>query len=339
MANLRTRYLGLELDTPIIASAGPLTGRLDTLRRLEEAGAAAVVLPSLFEEDIVNESRRVHALLSAGMGASGETETYLPEPAFAFTGPERHVQLVHDAKAVLDIPVIASVNGTSPQGWIDYPRLLVDAGADAIELNVYTVAADIHDTAAAVEDRLIATVRAVRSAVSVPIAVKVAPYYSAFGHVAAGLVDAGADAIVCFNRFFQPDLDLDELDVTPTLDLSTSADLRLPLRWIALLTGHVACQLACSGGVHTGNDAVKAILAGADVAMTTSALLRGGAEHIGVLVHDLARWLDDNEYESVDQARGSLAQRAVPDPDAYERANYLMVMQHGMRRWLPSLEA
>ncbi len=339
MADLRTQYLGLELDAPIVASAGPLTGQLDTLRRLQDAGAGAVVLPSLFEEDIVNESRRVNALLSTGVGVSGESESYLPEPSAAITGPDRHVQLVRDAKTALRIPVIASVNGTSPRGWVNYPRLLEDAGADAIELNVYTVAADVEDTAADVEDRVVATVCAVRDAVSVPLAVKVGPYYTAFGHFAMRLADAGADAIVCFNRFYQPDLDLDELEVTPTLDLSTSADLRLPLRWIALLTGRVAAQFACSGGVHTEHDAVKAILAGADVVMTTSAVLRFGAEHVGVLRDGLARWLDENEYESVQQARGSLAQRAVPDPDMYERANYLTVMQEGMRRWLASPNA
>jgi dihydroorotate dehydrogenase (fumarate) len=333
MVDLRTRYLGLDLDVPIVASAGPLTGRLESLQRLEAAGAGAVVLSSLFVEDIVNESRRVHALLSTGVGASGEAETYLPEPAGAIAGPERHVSLVGDAKRTMRIPVIASINGTSPQGWLNYPRLLIDAGADALELNVYTVAADIHDTASAVEDRLIRTVAAVRGAVTVPIAVKVAPYYSAFGHLAVRLVDAGADAIVCFNRFYQPDLDLDTLEVTPTLDLSSSADLRLALRWIALLAGRVSCQLACSGGVHTATDAVKAILAGADVVMTTSALLRHGPEHIGILRDGVERWFSDNEYISVDQARGSLAQRSVPDPDAYERANYINVLHAGMQHW------
>ena len=289
------------------------------------------MLPSLFEEDIVRESQLVHAMLSMGAGASGEAETYLPEPLEVVTGPERHVGLVREAKAALRIPVIASVNGTSPKGWSTFPRLLVDAGADALELNVYRVAADPRDTAGVVEDQLLETVAAVRDVVAVPIAVKVAPYYSAFGNVARRLVDVGADAIVCFNRFYQPDLDLDTLDVSPTLDLSTSADLRLPLRWIALLAGRVGCQLACSGGVHSDSDAVKAILAGADVAMTTSALLRHGVEHIGVLRDGLEKWFDVNEYASVDEARGSLAQRAVPDPDAYERANYLDVIQHGMK--------
>ena len=333
MVDLRTRYLGLELDAPIVASASPLTGRLETLQRLEVAGAAAVVLPSLFEEDIVSESRLIHSMLSMGAGASGEAETYLPEPLEVVTGPERHVELVRDAKAALDIPVIASVNGTSPRGWYTYPRMLVDAGADALEVNVYRVAADVHDTAIDVEDRLVATVAAVRGAVTVPIAVKVGPYFSAFGNLALRLVDAGADAIVCFNRFYQPDLDLDALAVTPTIDLSTSADLRLPLRWIALLAGRVGCQLACSGGVHTETDVVKAVLAGADVVMATSALLRYGPEHLRVLRDGMEQWFEKHEYSSVTEARGSLAQRSVPDPDAYERANYLQVIQHGMRRW------
>jgi dihydroorotate dehydrogenase (fumarate) len=334
MVDMNTHYLGLELDSPIVASAGPLTGRIESLHQLEDAGAAAVVLPSLFEEDIVNESQRIHSLLSAGVGVSGEALTYLPEPPASIIGPERHLQLLREAKSALRIPVIASVNGVSPQGWDKYPRLLIDAGADAIELNVYTVAADTDDTATVVENRVLATVTAVRSLTALPIAVKVSPYYAAFANFATRLVDAGADAIVCFNRFFQPDIDLDQRDVGPTLSLSTAADLRLPLRWIALLFGRINCRLACSGGVHSPDDAAKAILAGADVAMTTSALLQNGPEHIGVLRRGLERWLDENDYESVAQARGSLAQRAVPDPDAYERANYLTVIQHGMTHWL-----
>ena len=333
MVNLRTRYLGLDLACPIVASAGPVTQHLETLERLEAAGAGAVVLPSLFEEEIVQAAASVHRVLSQGAESSPEARSYLPELPAYDTGPERYLQLVADAKDRLQIPVIASLNGSTPGGWLRYARDLADAGADAIELNVYFVAADVAHTPHEVEARYLELVAAVRGAVSVPLAVKVAPYFSAMAHTAARLVDAGADGLVLFNRFYQPDIDLETLDVLPDVSLSTSTDLRLPLRWIAILRGHVRAGLAISGGVHDPEDVVKAVLAGADVAMTTSALLRNGPEHVTTLRRGLGDWLDSREYDSVAQACGSVSRQAVPDPDVYERANYVAALRRASARF------
>ena len=335
MADLATRYLGLDLSNPLVASAGPLTGRLDTLARLEAAGVAAVVLPSLFEEEIVAAAFASHALHSQGTDVFAEALTYLPELPPGPSDVERHLQLVADAKENLSIPVIASLNGASRRGWVGYATELVDAGADALELNVYFVVAQSHHTATDVEARHLDLVREVREAVRVPLAVKISPYFTATANVATALAGAGADGLVCFNRFYQPDIDLETLDVTPSLSLSTSGDLRLPLRWIALLHGHVPCSLAASSGVHCADDVVKAILAGADAVMSTSALIEHGPEHIGVLRHGLETWLDEHGYESAAQARGSVSARSVPDPDAYERANYVRVLRRFTQSYEP----
>ena len=333
MANLRTRYLGLDLACPIVPSAGPLTRRLETLERLEAAGAGAVVLPSLFEEEIVQTSTTVHRVLSQGADSSPEAASYLPELPGYDTGLERYLRLVGDAKARLRIPVIASLNGTTPGGWLRHACELADAGADAIELNASFVAADASHTANEVEARYLELVTDVRAAVSVPLAVKMAPYFSALAHTAARLVDAGADALVLFTRFHQPDIDLETLTVVPDIGLSTSADLRLPLRWVAILRGHVHAGLAISGGVHDAEDVVKAVLSGADVAMSTSALLQRGPEHVATLRHGLATWLASRDYESVAQACGSVSRQAVPDPDVYERASYVAALRRGSARY------
>ena len=326
MTDMTTAYLGLELASPLVASASPLTGRLDTLERLAAAGAAAVVLPSLFEEDITAAALDRQRLFTQGTEAFAEALTYLPEPE-GDDELDRHLQLVADAKAALDIPVIASLNGTTRGGWIRYATDLVEAGADALELNVYGVGANPDDTAASFEIELLRLVRAVRSEVEVPLAVKISPFFTVLSHFVDQVAAAGADGVVCFNRFYQPDFDLQTLAVTPTLDLSTSAELRLPLRWIGLLHGRVPCSLALSTGVHTRDDAAKALLAGADVVMATSSLLVHGPEHLGTLHRGLSEWLEDHEYESVAQARGSVSARSVSDPHAYERANYRQVLQ------------
>jgi dihydroorotate dehydrogenase (fumarate) len=326
LTDLTTTYLGLELTSPLVASASPLTGRIDTLVQLAAAGAAAVVLPSLFEEDVVAAALDRQRLFTQGTEAFAEALTYLPEPDAA-DEVDRHVQLVSDAKAALDVPVIASLNGTTRGGWIQYASELVDAGADAIELNTYGLGANVEDTSASLEGELLDLVRAVRAEIAVPLAVKISPFFTTVAHLVGEVAAAGADGVVCFNRFYQPDVDLETLAVTPTLDLSTSADLRLPLRWIALLSGRVSCSLALSTGVHTPADAVKALLAGADVVMATSSLLVHGPEHVGVLLRGLATWLEDHEYESVTQARGSVSAGSVPDPAAFERANYRQVLR------------
>jgi dihydroorotate dehydrogenase (fumarate) len=267
-------------------------------------------------------------------GFSAESENYLPEILDVATPTEQHLELVAEAKAALSVPVIASVNGVTTGGWVDYAARLVRAGADAIECNMYFVAADVGTRSFDVEHRYIDLVRAVRAAVDVPVAVKLSPFFNATASTAKAIIDAGADGLVLFNRFYQPDIDLETLEVTPTLTLSTSADLRLPLRWIAILRGQVPAFLALSSGVHTHEDVVKGILAGADAVMTTSALLRHGPGYAALLLDGVAHWLEEHDYESVAQARGSVSRSAAADPDAYERANYVEVIRRYTRQFV-----
>ncbi len=323
MADMRTRYLGLELSSPLVASASPLTGDLEALRRLEAAGAGAVVLPSLFEEEIVDAGLAVDRMLETGSDSFPEALDYFPDLAHYDTGPGRYIKLIEQAKAELSIPVIASLNAGSVGSWVRYARLIEDAGADALELNTYRIAADADLTGAEVERGYIDLVSTVKDAVGLPLAIKIGPFFSALAHTARELAGAGADALVLFNRFYQPDLDLETLDVRQHLVLSTSDELRLPLRWIAILHGRIDAELAATTGVHTWEDATKALLAGASVAMMTSALLLHGPEHIGLVRQGLERWLDGHEYESVDQLRGSVSQSGADDPEAFERANYM----------------
>lgn len=324
--DLTTRYLGLELRTPIVASPSPLTGHLDTLKQLDVAGVGAVVLPSLFEEQLEHDSFAIDRMLTVGDEVSAEATSFFPDLEDYNTGPVRYLDLVEQAKAELSVPVIASLNGNTPGGWVHYARLLERAGADAIELNVYSVAADPAVTGGQVEEDIAELVREVRRAVDVPLAVKLPPYFSALANFARHLAVAGADGLVLFNRFYQPDLDLETLLPHPTLSLSTSAELRLPLRWIAILRHRVQVSLAATTGVHTAEDALKVLLAGADVAMTTSALLRNGPGHAAEVIHGIERWMVDHEYESITQLKGSAAQDTAPDPVAYERANYVQTL-------------
>lgn len=330
--DLSTTYLGLSLPHPVVASAGPATSTLESLQKVARAGAAAVVLPSLFEEEVVAHERAEMQLHSQGTGVFAEALTYLPELQSA--GPaERYVQLVEKASRSLDIPVIASLNGLTPGGWVHHATEIEAAGASALELNVYVVAADPADTASWVENRVIELVREVRAAVSIPVAVKLSPYFSALAGLATSVMREGANGLVLFNRFYQPDIDLTTLTLTPTIDLSTPADLRLPLRWVGILRDHVQGSLALSGGVHSPEAVVKGILAGADVVMTTAALLRHGPEFVGVLRDGAERWFEDNDYDSVEQAKGSMSRVSVPDPDQYERSNYLQVLRRAQRRF------
>ena len=333
--DLRTTYLGFDLPTPLVASAGPHTSGVDLLRRLEEHGVSAVVLPSLFEEHLVAEQLAVDALLSAGGALGPEAVGFLPEMADLGVGPYRHLQLVEDAKRALRIPVVASLNGVDPGGWARYARDLAAAGADAIELNLYGVVADPTRSSADVERRQAELVAAVRAEVRVPLAVKIGPWYTAPAHACGLLLDAGADGLVLFNRFYQPDIDVRTLEVRPKLQLSTSAELRLALHWIGILRGHTTASLAASGGVHTGDDVVRAVLAGADAVMTTSAVLRHGPSVLPMFVRALTAWMEEHEYRSVTEMKGSLAQRNVPNPDAYERTNYLQVL-HSWSAPVPS---
>lgn len=326
-ADLATTYLGLPLASPIVASGSPLTGELDTARRVVEAGAAAIVLPSLFEEEILQEETELNRALEAGSEHFAEALDYFPNVADIVHAGDRYLERLAALKAAVDVPVIASLNATTPGSWTRYAGLLADAGADAIELNLYTVAADPDRSAADIEDEKLATVTAVRNAVSVPLAVKLSPYFSSLAHFACQVADAGADGLVLFNRFYQPDVDLDALDVVPRLELSSPWELRLPLRWIAILRPLLpAVSLAATSGISSGTDAAKAIAVGADVAMMTSALLRRGPDHIATTIAGLRTWLDDHDYDSVAQLRGSMSHATTANPAAFERANYLKVL-------------
>jgi dihydroorotate dehydrogenase (fumarate) len=333
---LTTRYLGLELRSPVVASAGPLTGRPDTLQALADAGVGAVVLPSLFEEEIVDAAFREHSIHTQGTGVFSEAFSYLPELPPAPDPVERYVQLVERAVGLLDVPVIASLNGTTSGGWVQHAAEIVSTGAAALELNVYLVAADEDETSAEVEARLLELVGEVRGSVDVPVAVKLSPFFTALGSLARQLDRAGADGLVLFNRFYQPDFDLETLEVVPSLDLSTPTSLRLPLRWIGILHQRVSCSLALSGGVHTPDAVVKGLLAGADVVMATASLLKHGPGHVRTLLDGVTAWLDEHDYESVTQLRGAMSQRSVPDPDAYERANYLLTLRRATGRYTRS---
>lgn len=322
--DLSTTYLGLQLANPLVASASPMTGNVESLAQLESAGVAAVVLPSLFEEQIEEESLMVHLGLEYGAAYQPEAVAgYFPELDDYNTGPDDYLQLIGDAKDALSIPVIGSLNGVSPGGWTTYARHIEQAGADALELNIYLVAADPTVPGADIEARYVGLVEEVRSTVSIPLSVKVGPYFSSPGHMAHRLVDAGAEGLVLFNRFYQPDIDLDELAVSPSLELSDSVEGRLALRWIAILSPTINASLAATTGIHSGADAVKMLLAGADVTMMTSALLQYGAEHAAHVLTWMRAWFDDGGYESVAQARGSVNATSISDPSAYERANYM----------------
>jgi dihydroorotate dehydrogenase (fumarate) len=324
--DLSTTYMGLALRSPLVASAGPFTAKIDSLRALEDAGVAAVVLPSLFEEQVVHDELSTTELFAMGDGSNPEATGYFPDLHGFETIADRYIRHIEDARRALSIPVIASLNGVSPGGWARYARLMQDAGAEALELNLYRVAADIHTPGAQVEAEQLELVRAVDAVLMIPLAVKVGPHYSAFGHFATGLVEAGADALALFNRFYQPDISADTRQIVPSLELSTADELRLPLRWIGLLHGRIQCDLAATTGVHSGIDAAKALLAGATVTMMTSALLRHGPGYVRTVEEELQSWAEAHEYESVAQLRGSASQRHVADPAAFERANYIEVL-------------
>jgi dihydroorotate dehydrogenase (fumarate) len=323
MVDLRTTYLGKELVSPLVASASPLWSRLDMLQRVQEAGAGAVVLPSLFEEQIEHEAWDLHSLLEGWSSRFSEAQGFLPELDDYNTGPGPYLEFLEQAAGSLSIPVIASLNGSSIGGWVRYAKEMEDAGADAIELNVYFVPTDPEMSSAMVEDRYAELVAAVRAATAIPLAVKVGPYFSSLPSMARRLVEAGADGLVLFNRFLQPDLDLETLEVVPYLELSTPSEMRLPLRWIAILRGQLSASLAATTGVHTAEDALKMFLSGADVVMMTSALLRHGPEYLRLILDGVETWLDERGYASVEEARGSVSQAAVPDPAAFERSNYM----------------
>lgn len=325
--DLSTTYLGLNLKNPIVPSSSPLSRHLSTLRRMEDAGAAAVVLYSLFEEEIRMESQTLNEYLTQGTEIYPESITFFPEaPSYRMIGPDAYLDHIARAKEALEIPVIASLNGVSTGGWIDYARLIEAAGADALELNIYYIPTDPELTGTEVEQIYLDVLRDVKAAVSLPIAMKLSPYFSAMANMARRLDEAGANGLVFFNRFYQPDLDLAALEVVPNLVLSNSHELRLPLRWAAILYGRVKADIGLTTGVHTSTDVLKGLAAGATVTMMASELLQNGLGRIGEILAEVALWLVENEYNSLDELRGSLSQQNVAAPAAFERANYIQVV-------------
>ena len=326
MVDLTTTYLGLKLKNPLVASPSPLSEKVENVKRMEEAGVAAVVMYSLFEEQIIHESLELDYFLTRGTESFAEALTYFPNIGKFTLSPEKYVETLKKTKLAVNIPVLGSLNGVSSGGWIEYGRKIQDAGADALELNLYYLPVDLDLTSSQLEDNYLKLVSDVRARINIPLAVKLAPFFTALPNFAKRLVDAGADGLVLFNRFYQPDLDLENLEVVPHLVLSNSDELRLPLRWIAILYGKVKADLALTSGVHTPEDAIKAIMAGANVAMSTSAILKRGSNAIQDILTGMEEWLVAHEYESVKQMRGSMSQGAVAEPAAFERANYMKVL-------------
>ncbi len=325
--DLTTQYLGLTLRNPIVASAGPVTGELDNICRLADFGAGAVVMPSVFQEQIEQERQLVENLDEFGADSYSEALTYFPSSSGYRIGADRYLDVLRRAVKTVDIPVIASINGTTNEIWVDYAREIESAGARAIELNIYMVPMDLNVPGREVELRYTSIVRAVTLAVKIPVAVKISPYFSSIGNMAVRLVDAGASGLVLFNRFYQPDVDLAALALAPTLELSSAKEIRLPLLWIGVLSGRIKASLAASTGVESADEVLKYLLAGADVVMTTSALLKCGVSHMKVLVDGLKSWLSARDLENLDRVRGRLSQRNVSDPSAFARANYIRILQ------------
>lgn len=325
--DLTTNYLGLKLRTPLVPAASPLSQELAGIRRMEDAGAAAVVLYSLFEEQLVRERLELHHHLTQGTESFAEALTYFPAPANFDHGPEKYLRHIQQAKAATDIPIIASLNGNSPGGWTDYAQQIEQAGADALELNIYHLPANPAHTAADVEQLYVDILAAVKAVVTIPVAVKLSPFFSSFANFARRMTDAGAAGLVLFNRFYQPDIDLEHLEVRTNVLLSRPQALRLPLRWIAILYGQVNVDFAATSGVHTADDALKLLMAGASITQLCSVLLERGIEHISVIERHMREWLAEHEYESVRQMQGSMSQQHCPDPSAFERAQYMRAVQ------------
>jgi len=326
MIDLSSEYLGLKLKNPLVPSASPLTGELDSARRLEDAGAAALVMPSLFEEKIEYEFSHMARFLHQQAIGHAEAETFHPVPENYKTYQDEYLEHLQQLKASLDIPVIASLNGTTPSGWINYGKELQEAGADALELNVYYLAANIEEHAPAVEQRYIEVLHSLKETVTIPITMKLSSHFSALVSMVKQLELAGASGIALFNRFYQPDINIETLQVEPKLVLSNSTESLLRIRWTAILYGQTRCNIAVTGGLHTYEDVLKALLAGADVTHLCSALLQNGPGHVAIILQQLQDWLERNEYSSVSQLKGSISQQHAIDPAAFERANYINVL-------------
>jgi dihydroorotate dehydrogenase (fumarate) len=325
--NLSTTYMGLKLPHPLVSGASPLVDDFDLVKRLEDAGAAAIVMHSLFEEQITREEWGTIHSMEVHAESFAEAISYFPEPEEYNLGPEQYLEQIRRIKSIVRVPVIGSLNGTTAAGWLEYAKLIQQAGADALELNLYFLATEVHEDAASMEKRLLETVRIVRNGITIPVAVKLSPYFTTLANFVSELDQLGVDGIVLFNRFYQPDIDPVELDVVPALRLSDSSELLLRLRWLAILYGRIRASLAVSGGIHTPVDVVKAIMTGASAVQVVSALLRNGPEYLSVLKQGLTEWLEENEYESVHQIHGNMSLQRCSNTAAFERANYMRVLQ------------
>jgi dihydroorotate dehydrogenase (fumarate) len=325
--DLTTTYMGMKLLNPIVPSASPLSQNVSGIRYMEDAGAAAVVMHSLFEEQLTFESRQLDHYLSYGTDSFAEATSYFPEMESYKVGPDEYLDLIYQAKGAVSIPIIGSLNGVSTGGWVTYAQKIEQAGADGLELNIYYIPTDVDMPGAEVEQMYLDVVQDVKSNISIPLAVKLSPYFSSTANMAYRLADVGADALVLFNRFYQPDLDLENLEVVPNLALSDSHELRLPLRWVAILYGHVPADFAITSGIHAYTDVLKGLMAGASITMMASELLKNGIHRISEILNELETWLKEHEYESVAQMQGSMSQKHVAEPAAFERANYMKILQ------------
>lgn len=324
--NLTTRYVGLKLRTPLVPSASPLSQDIDNVRRMEDAGASAIVFHSLFEEQLRRERHELHYYLSQGTDSHAEALTFFPEPSEFKVGPEAYIEHVARAKAAVEIPIIGSLNGTSFGGWMTYARQIQEAGADALEVNIYSVPSDPDRSAEDIEQSYLTIVASLKAQLKIPVAVKLSPFFTNLAQFARRLDQHGADALVLFNRFYQPDIDLETLEISPNVLLSTPMAMRLPMRWIAILYGRIGANLAATSGIHRATDALKMLMAGADVTMLCSVLLRRGINHIKVIEREMREWMEEHEYHSVEQLKGSMSQKSCPDPSAFERAQYMRAL-------------
>jgi dihydroorotate dehydrogenase (fumarate) len=327
MMDLSTTYMGLKLKNPLVPSASPLARDVSSIKLMEDVGASAVVLESLFEEQIIHEKFELNHFLSQGTESFAESLSYFPESDMYTFGPDEYLEHIRKAKEAVKIPIIASLNGVSTGGWTAYARKMQDAGADALELNTYYLATDPEKNSQVIEDNYIKVLKSVKSAVTIPVALKLSPYFTAMAYMARRFDEEGADGLVLFNRFYQPDIDLENLEVVPNVVLSTSESMRLPLRWVAILYGRIKASMAATTGIHTSNDVLKMIMAGADVTQLCAVLFQHGIGKISQILDDMKQWMEDHEYESVKQMKGSMSHKSVAEPAAFERANYMRVLK------------
>ena len=324
--DLSTTYLGMKLKNPVVPSASPLSKELDTIKKMEDAGASAVVMYSLFEEQINHEAQELDHFLTMGTDSFSEALSYFPQVGEYNLGPEEYLDHIRNAKQAVEIPIIGSLNGVSTGGWMDYAKKIEEAGADALELNIYYIPTDPYLTGSDIENMYIDNLKTVKTSIKIPVAIKLSPFFSNISFMVRKLDEVGADGLVLFNRFYQPDLNLETNQVEPKVNLSTSDEKLLPLRWIGILYKKVKASLAATSGVHTAEDAIKMIMAGADVTMMCSALLKSGPDHIHTVIESMLNWMEKNEYESVTQMKGSMSQQSVAEPAAFERANYMKAL-------------